>query len=127
MEILKQKLELWNAAGPDAERLFLIQMLPDILKEVIKTVDNLKIDRLTVVDGGGNGSGQGGIPAVFNQVAGATPALLESLKSSTGIDIATMLNRAAQGTGEDTEQRASSVRSADHQPTPKSADADADA
>jgi flotillin len=92
VEILRQKLALWQQAGPDAERLFLIQMLPDVLKEVIKTVDNLKIDKLTVVD-----SGQGnGVPAVFNQIAGATPALLESLKASTGVDIAGLLTRAHQ-------------------------------
>jgi len=92
VEILRQKLALWQQAGPDAERLFLIQMLPDILKEVIKTVDNLTIDKLTVVD-----SGQGGgVPAVFNQIAGATPALLESLKASTGVDIAGLLTRAHQ-------------------------------
>ncbi len=91
VDVLKQKLALWQQAGPDAERLFLIQMLPDILKEVIKTVDNLKIDKLTVVDGGGAGQG---VPAVFNQIAGATPALLESLKASTGVDIAGMLRRA---------------------------------
>ena len=93
VEILRQKLSLWQQAGPDAERLFLIQMLPDILKEVIKTVDNLKIDRLTVVDSGSPGQG---VPAVFNQIAGATPALLESLKATTGIDVAGMLNRASQ-------------------------------
>ena len=40
-------------------------------------------------------SGQGtGVPSVFNQIAGATPALLESLKASTGIDVAGMLQRA---------------------------------
>lgn len=93
VDVLKQKLTLWQQAGPDAERLFLIQMLPDILKEVIKTVDNLKIDKLTVVDGGGAGQG---VPAVFNQIAGATPALLESLKASTGVDVAGMLSRAQQ-------------------------------
>lgn len=92
VEILRQKLALWQQAGPDAERLFLIQMLPDILKEVIKTVDNLKIDKLTVVDGGQGGSG---VPAVFNQIAGATPALLESLKASTGVDIAGLLHHAS--------------------------------
>ncbi|NQV73106.1 flotillin family protein [bacterium] len=91
--VLAKKLELWKEAGSDAERLFLIQMLPDILKEVIKTVDNLKIDKLTVVDSG-NGSG-GGVPAVFSQIAGATPALLESLKASTGVDIAGLLSRAS--------------------------------
>lgn len=91
--VLQKKLELWKQAGSDAERLFLIQMLPDILKEVIKTVDNLKIDKLTVVDSG-NGGGSG-VPAVFSQIAGATPALLESLKASTGVDIAGMLSRAS--------------------------------
>lgn len=91
VEVLRQKMELWNQAGPDAERLFLIQMLPDILSQIVGTVDNLKIDKLTVVD-----SGQGtGVPSVFNQIAGSTPALLESLKASTGIDIAGLLSGAA--------------------------------
>ncbi len=91
VEVLRQKLSLWQEAGSDAERLFLIQMLPDILSQVVQTVDNLQIDKLTVVD-----SGQGsGVPSVFNQIAGSTPALLESLKASTGIDIAGMLSRAA--------------------------------
>ena len=91
VEVLRQKLALWQEAGTDAERLFLIQMLPDILSQVVQTVDNLRIDKLTVVD-----SGQGsGVPSVFNQIAGSTPALLESLKASTGIDIAGMLSRAA--------------------------------
>lgn len=94
VDVLTRKLELWKNAGSDAERLFLIQMLPDIMREVIKTVDNLKIDKLTVVDSGQGGSGNG-VPAVMSQIAGATPALLESLKASTGVDIATMLSRAA--------------------------------
>lgn len=93
VDIIAKKLELWKAAGADAERLFLIQMLPDIMREVIKTVDNLKIDKITVVDSGGQG---GGVPAVFSQIAGSTPALLESLKASTGIDIAGMLARASE-------------------------------
>ncbi|MCY3594359.1 MAG: flotillin family protein [Rhodothermaceae bacterium] len=91
VEVLRQKLALWQEAGPNAERLFLIQMLPDILKQVVQTVDNLSIDKLTVVDSG-NGTG---VPSVFNQIAGSTPALLESLKASTGIDIATMLSGAS--------------------------------
>lgn len=94
VEVLRKKLELWNQAGEDAERLFLIQMLPDILSQVVSTVADLKIDKITVVD---NGSGQGGgVPAVFQQIAGSTPALLESLKASTGIDVAGMLSRASE-------------------------------
>ncbi len=109
VDVLKQKLDLWKQAGPDAERLFLIQMLPDIMRQVVQTVDNMKIDKLTVVDSGG--PGQRGVPAVFNQVAGATPALLESLKSSTGIDIAGLLSRAANDTHADTNTAADSEAS----------------
>ena len=87
VEVLRQKLDLWRQAGPEAERLFLLQMLPDIMREVLKTVDNLKIDKLTVVD---SGAGTG-VPNVMGQIAGATPALLESLKASTGIDVAGLL------------------------------------
>lgn len=93
VEVLRRKLELWNQAGPDAERLFLIQMLPEIIQQVVNTVDNLQIDKITVVDSGTGGSG---VPAVFNQIAGATPALLESLKASTGVDIAGMLSQASK-------------------------------
>jgi len=106
VDVLAKKLQLWKEAGSDAERLFLIQMLPDILKEVIKTVDNLTIDKLTVVDSGQGGSGTG-VPAVFGQIAGATPALLESLKASTGVDIAGLLSRASTSQDEETNQPAS--------------------
>ena len=94
VEVLRRKLDLWKQAGTDAERLFLIQMLPEIMKQVVSTVDNMKIDKITVVDSGQGGSGAG-VPALFSQIAGSTPALLESLKSSTGIDIAGMLNKAS--------------------------------
>jgi len=107
VDVLNRKLELWKNAGSDAERLFLIQMLPDIMREVIKTVDNLKIDKLTVVDSGQGGSGNG-IPAVMSQIAGATPALLESLKASTGVDIASMLSRAANSSQTPPSEAASS-------------------
>jgi len=97
VEVLRRKLQLWREAGPDAESLFLIQMLPEIMRELVSTVRNLKIDKITVVDSG-QGDG-GGVPAVFKQIAGSTPALLESLKASTGIDVAGMLGRVGSEKG----------------------------
>jgi flotillin len=98
VEVLRKKLQLWQDAGTEAEKLFLIQMLPDIMRELVSTVKNLKIDKITVVDSGQAG---GGVPAVFNQIAGSTPALLESLKASTGIDIAGLLQNAGKKTEND--------------------------
>ena len=80
-------------------------MLPEIMRELVSTVRNLKIDKITVVDSG-QGDG-GGVPAVFKQIAGSTPALLESLKASTGIDVAGMLSRV----GSEKESQRSEVRS----------------
>ncbi len=97
--VLNKKLELWKAAGSDAERLFLIQMLPEIIEQVVSTVRDLKIDKITVVDS--PGSSGGGVPAVFSQIAGSTPALLESLKASTGIDVAGMLSSASEKKSDD--------------------------
>jgi flotillin len=91
VEVLRRKLALWREAGEDAENLFLIQMLPEIMRELVSTVRDLKIDKITVVDSGN--SDNSGVPAVFKQIAGSTPALLESLKASTGIDVAGMLSR----------------------------------
>jgi flotillin len=103
VDVLRQKLDLWQQAGANAKDLFLIQMLPDILKQVVSTVDNLQIDKITVVDSGQGGTSSG-IPAVFRQIAGSTPALLESLKASTGVDIAGMLGGIGEES-EDTEPR----------------------
>ena len=97
VDVLRQKLELWREAGTEAEKLFLIQMLPDIMRELVSTVRDLKIDKITVVDSGQTSGG--GVPAVFNQIAGSTPALLESLKASTGIDIAGLLQNAGDPPG----------------------------
>lgn len=94
VEVLRRKLELWRDAGDDAENLFLIQMLPDIMRELVSTVQGLKIDKITVVDSGQ--SQGGGVPAVFQQIAGSTPALLESLKATTGIDVAGMLSKVSE-------------------------------
>lgn len=96
VEVLREKLGLWRDAGPDAEKLFLIQMLPDIMRELVSTVKGLEVDKITIVDSGQTPGG--GVPALFNQIAGSTPALLESLKASTGVDIAALLQSAGKRT-----------------------------
>ena len=50
---------------------------------------DIKIDHLAVVDSG-NG-GQGGLPAVVNQIDSLAPALFESIKATTGVDLAAVI------------------------------------
>lgn len=79
MELLRQQ---WEDGG--TKDLFLLQMLPDIIENVTSVVrDNLKIDKVTVVD---SGSGQG-IPSHLTGITGSVVSMMEQLRGATGLDI----------------------------------------
>ena len=65
--------------------LFLIRLMPELLDKVTRVVaDNLRIDKLTILDGG-DGSG---MPAYVQNLTKSAVTMLEQLKNATGIDIA---------------------------------------
>ena len=89
IEVLKQKNEVWTIAGPNGKELLLIQMLPSLVEQITAMAKDIKIDHLAVVDSG-NG-GQSGLPAVVNQIGTLAPALFESIKATTGVDLASVI------------------------------------
>jgi flotillin len=91
IEVLRQKSELWKTAGTSGKELMLIQMLPGIVDRVAEMTKDMKIDHLAVVDSGSNGDGGGGLQSVFKQIGGLTPALFETIKATTGVDLAATL------------------------------------
>ena len=74
--------EQWQ--GGESRDLFLIQLMPELLDKATRVIaDNLTVDKLTIVDSGdGNG-----IPSFVNNLTGSAVAMLEQLKTATGIDI----------------------------------------
>ncbi len=72
-----------------APTLLLIEMLPEIVKEQVKAVQNLKIDKITVWDsgaqGGGNGA-QGATAGFLSGLIGSLPAVHE-LAQQAGIEL----------------------------------------
>ena len=95
IEVLKQKSEVWTIAGPNGKELLLIQMLPNLVEQITAMAKDIKIDHLAVV-GSGNGD-QSGLPAVVSQIGGLAPALFESIKATTGIDLASVIGDKADG------------------------------
>ena len=93
VELLKQKNEVWNAAGDHGKELLLIQMLPAIVEQIAAMAREIKIDHLAVVDSGAAGSGGAGVQSVVNQIGHLAPALFTSLKATTGVDVAAALQR----------------------------------
>ena len=83
-----QLTEQYKEAGEDGQRIFVLNMLPDLVDKIVSTVNGVSIDRVAVVDSGlAANNGGGGIPAVVAQLPGAVVSLSEQIEAATGVDI----------------------------------------
>ena len=77
----------------DAKDLFLTQLMPTLLDKVTRVVaDNLRIDKLTIID-----SGDGKAPGQIKNLANSAGVMLEQLKTETGIDTVQIVKRVENG------------------------------
>lgn len=84
VRLMRQEWEKGNT-----RELFLIQLLPDILGKITGVIkDNLAIEKVTVIDSGGNG----GVPSYVKGITGSVISVMEQLKSSIGLDIPQILS-----------------------------------
>jgi flotillin len=78
-----------------APTLLMIEKLPDIVREQVKAIQNLRIDKITVWDSGrGNGSGDGGAAGFLSSLIGSLPAVHELAKQA-GVELPAVLGRLA--------------------------------
>ena len=85
VEVFQRLTEQYQAAGDDGQRIFVLNMLPELVDKIVSTVNNVDIDRVAIVD---NGGGQGGgIPSLMSQLPGAVVSLTEQIEAATGVDI----------------------------------------
>ena len=75
-EGLRSLAESWKAAGDNAREIFLYQKLEPLLGNMLDTVPEMDVERVTVIDPANGGS------------AIKLAAFMEQLKDATGIDIA---------------------------------------
>ena len=93
VEVLNWKNDVWQAAGDRGKELLLVQMLPAIVEQITAVAKDMKIDHMAIVDSGG---GNAGPQAIVRQIGQLAPAVLESLKATTGIDVAAALQKGDQ-------------------------------
>ena len=86
VDVFRRLTDQYQLAGDDGQRIFVLNMLPELVDKIVSTVNNVSIDRVAVVDGGNNG-GQGGIPALMAQLPAAVVSISEQIEAATGIDI----------------------------------------
>ncbi len=85
VEVFRRITDQYQIAGDDGQRIFVLNMLPDLIDKIVSVVDNVSIDRVAVVD---TGSTQGGaIPGFLSQLPAAVAGLTEQIGAITGVDI----------------------------------------
>lgn len=87
--VLEETIKLYQNAGSQAERIFILNMLPDIIKEITGAVDGMSIDKVTVIDSGGGK----GVANAAGQLPTAIIQLTEQIEAATGINILSRLGR----------------------------------
>jgi flotillin len=80
----------------ETRELFLIRLLPELTDMVTRVVaDNLRVDRLTILDGG---DGEG-LPNLVKNLSNSAVTMLEQIKNATGIDITELAKSAEKKQG----------------------------
>lgn len=108
-ELLSKQAEgfqqLIKAAGGDANEAVLMLIadkLPELVKTQVEAIKNLKIDKVTVWDNGGNGNGQGSGTSTANFISGMYKSVppLEELFKMAGMELPNYLGKkSANGNG----------------------------
>jgi flotillin len=84
-EALERLRAQWKDGN--SREIVLLQQLPDLLDRVTRVLsDNLRIEKLTVVD-----TGDGGLPNHVRGLTGSIVTVLEQLKTATGLDLSGIL------------------------------------
>ncbi len=88
--VLEETIKLYQGAGSEAERIFILNMLPDIIKDISRSVGEMSIDKVTVIDSGGQAAGVG---KAAGQLPAAIIQLTEQIESATGVNILSRLQQ----------------------------------
>lgn len=84
-EGLRALATTWKAAGDNAREIFLFQKLESLLSDLVDTVPQVNVEKITVIDASGGTN------------ATKMAAFLEQLKQGTGVDLAQSIQALGQG------------------------------
>ncbi len=82
--VLEEMITTWNHGGESARDIFLMQKLQAVMARLVDTIQEVKVDRITVLPEG-------------SSRAGNAAKLVEELKAGVGVDLPKIVNRLGVG------------------------------
>ncbi|MBN2088487.1 flotillin [candidate division KSB1 bacterium] len=92
LQILLETIKTYQTAKGEGEKIFMLNMLPEIIKQITDTVGEIIIDKISVIDTGGS-NGQTGVARLVNQMPAAVLSLVEQIENATGVNILSHLQK----------------------------------
>ena len=89
IEVFQRLSDQYAAAGDNARDVMMLKMLPELVSQIVDTVKEIDIDKMTVID---NGSGNA-MAGVASQMPSAVMSITEQIETATGINILEVLTR----------------------------------
>jgi len=86
IEVLKKKIDAYLSAQGSGDKVFMLNMLPEIIAQLTNVVKDVKIDKISVIDSGGNPDGNP-LSKVITQLPISVVSLNEMIENATGVDI----------------------------------------
>lgn len=83
VNILNQMITTYKSAEGEGEKVFVLNMLPEIIDQLVGTVGKLNIDKISVID---SGSGKS-VAGLMGQLPNAVISLNEIIENATGVNI----------------------------------------
>ena len=94
VEVFERLTNQYKAAGDDAHDIFVLNMLPELIEQIVSTVNGIDIDKMTVIDAGGDGQA---LPGIAKQLPASVIAIAEQIETATGVDIMGPLRTRMEG------------------------------
>jgi flotillin len=82
--VLKEMIAVWQAAGPHARDIFLMQKMDKVMESLVSTIGGVKIDRIVMLPKSDSGG-----------TATKAVRLVEELKAAVGVDLPQLLKQVA--------------------------------
>jgi flotillin len=87
--VLRQMITTYQSANGEGEKIFMLNMLPKIISELVETVNKVTIDKVSVIDTGSSDGrpAKGGVGRFITQLPAAVLSLAEQIETATGVNI----------------------------------------
>ncbi|NUQ35859.1 MAG: hypothetical protein HUU29_13075, partial [Planctomycetaceae bacterium] len=85
--VLQEMIETWKRGGDSARDIFLMQKLQALMASMVATIDQVEIERITVLPAGASDQGS----------AAKAVRLVEEMKGALGVDLPALVERMAGG------------------------------